>query len=506
MDTPSALTDDFASEFEFEFATPNHSLQSFFPELGPTDIVGSNRFVDDYSSPESGFIDPSFTVKMNTMEGTTYNVGASRTLHGGTHNESVGPAHEASVASSSMSSDSQADTEQQHSDDGIGGVQAGAVQSIEGNPTSSESAVHNPHDQDDLQGGATEQSSNRYPPMVHSNPETPRLPSNSSFIFNSPMLSRTYSQHSTPQLATSSGHQGRLASRAIPYPEEYTDAVGVSSLLENTGQPYAQLPMPNAVARLQGGGTHNVYPPSRVVLGSSPAAMAADFSSVDRHQTPDYTHRYGQNTNISGYPDFQQIDPMGYHTRSSYSSLDPMPQSSRLGYGASTKREYGSPSQRSYQQQAYSSSRGQLYQTNSISGNDDRASSSPYLGQTARTYNPQQSLLQGVDTTEHETLKFEDDENPHSGKLTIYANLEAARRANIPDGAPGPVAHDPTIPETDSEKQRIVVKLMAALNDMSEAQDNEGMQSTWRSFLGNQGQLEHVAWQILVRTKPLTLS
>ncbi|SLM40210.1 hypothetical protein LPUS_10956 [Lasallia pustulata] len=499
MDTPSALTDDFASEVEYDFASPDQPLHNFFPELGPTEYLGPNGFVEVYSSPESGFIDPTFTTKMNPLDDIAYNDGAPRTLHGGTHNESSGPAQGASVPGSSISSDGQADIEQQHSDDGVVEGPAVTMQSSEGHATSSENALHD-HDLSSLQRGATEQSLNRYTPMVHSNPETPRLPSNSSFGISSPLLSRTYSQHATQQLATGSGNLGRQPRRTMSYSSEYTDPVGISSLHDIQGQSYTQLPMPNAVARLQGGGTQNLYRTSGGLLSSSPAAITADPSSVDRRPTPDYSHNYGQNITTSRYSDFQQIDPLGYQTRPFFPSLDPISPSHRLSYGAQTKGEYGSPNQRSSQQQAYNSSRGQLYQTSPLSTNDDHASSSLYLGHTARTYNPRQAVLQGVDVAEQETLKFEDDDNPmHSVKLTQFANLEEARHANVPDGAPGPVPYDPTIPESDIEKQRVVLKLMDALNDMSDAQDNEGMKSTWRSFLNNQGQLEHVAWQILER-------
>lgn len=496
MDTPSALTDDFASEVEYNLASPNHQLLSVFPELGPTEYLDSNRFVDDFSSPEFGFIDPTFTTKMDTLESGTYNTGASRTLHGGTHEESSGPRQGVPRTSHSLSSDSQADTEQQHSDQGVVEGQTGAVQSTEGNLTSSEYAFHNPHDPNSPQRDATEDSSNLYMPVVHSNPETPRLPLNSSFDINSPMLSRTYSQHSIRSLATGSGSLGRHPRRTTSYPTDYTETAGAITLHDSSGQSYTQLPMPNSVARLHAGGIQNIHRGPRTVLGSSPMAPAADLSSVDRRRTPDYSHNYGQDSNLSRYPDFPQVDLVGYQTRPSYASLDSTSQINRLGYGVQTKGSYGSPSQRSYQPQAYNNSRGQLYQTNSLSGNNDRASSSPYLGHTARAYNAQQSLLQGVGSAEQETLKFEDDEF----KLTEYANLDDARRHNIPDHASGPVPYDPTIPESDKEKQRIVVKIVAAMNDMSDPRDNGPMVITWRNTLANQvkGQLEHVAWQVLV--------
>lgn len=503
MDTPSALTDDFASEVEFDFASPDQQLHSFFPELGPTEYldptVDSNRFVDEFSSSESGFIDPSFTVKMSPLDSVMYNTGASRTLHGGTH-ESSGPRQGALGTSPSTSSDSR---EQQHRDGGVAEGHADVAQSIEGNPTSSENTAHNPHDPTNLHHGATEQSLNPHTPMVHSNPETPRLPSNSSFPFNTPMLSRGYSQHSSEQLATGSGSSGRQTRRTISSPTGYTNAVGVSSLHESSGQSYTQLPIPHPIARHQAGGIPNIYPDPRAVLGSSPMIMAADGSSVDRRQPPDYSHRYGQDANTSRFLDYQQLDAIGHPTRPSYHpSLEAIPQSNRLSYGVQATGDYGSPNQRPYQQQAYNSSHGQFYQTNSMSGNDDRASSSPYLGHTGRTHNPRQSLLQGVGLTEQRVVKYEDGGNLHSHKLTQYANLDEARHDNIPGGASGPVLDDPTIPESDLEKQRIVLKIMAALNDMSDAQDNEGMKSTWRSFLLNQGQLEHVAWQILVCAVP----
>lgn len=498
MDTPSALTDDFASEVEYNLTSPNHQLLSVFPELGPTEYLDSNRFVDEFSSPEFGFIDPTFTTKMDTLESVTYSTGASRTPYGGTREDSSGPRQGVLRTSHSLSPDSQADTEQQHSDHGVIEGQAGAVQTIEGNPTSSEYAFHSLHDPSSPQRDATEQLSNLYTPVVHSNPETPRLPLSSSFDVNSPMLSRTYSQHSIRPLATDSGSLGRHPRRTTSYPTDYTETASASTLHDSSGQSYTQLPMPNAVARLHAGGIQNIHRGPRTVLGSSPMTTAADVSSVDRHRTPDYSHHYGQASNTPRYPDFPQADFVGYQTRPSYASLDPTSQVNRLGYGAPNKGNYGSPNQRSYQPQAYNNSRGQLYQTSSLSGNNDRASSSPYLGHTARAYNPPQSLLQGLGSTEQETLKFEGDEV----KLTEYANLDDARRHNIPDHASGPVPHDPTIPESDNEKQRIVVKIVAAMNDMSKPQDNAPMVITWRNVLANQvkGQLEHIAWQILVCT------
>lgn len=498
MDTPSALTDDFASEVEYNLASPNHQLLSVFPELGPTEYLDSNRFVDEFSSPEFGFIDPKYTTKMDTLDSVTYNTGASRTLHGGAHEESSGPRQGVLRTSHSLSSDSQADTEQQHSDQDVVEGQAGAVQSIEGNPTSSEYAFHNLHDPTSPQRDATEQSSNLYTPAVNSNPETPRLPLNPLFDVNSPMLSRTYSQHSIRSLATGSGYLERHPRRTTSYPSDYTETGSASTVRDSSGQAYTQLPMPNSVARLHAGGIQSIHRGPRTVLASSHMAPAADLSSVARHRTPDYSHNYGQDSNISRYPDFPQVDLLGYQSRPPYVSLDSTSHINRLGYGSQTKGNYGSPSQRSYQPQAYNNSRGQLYQTNPLSGNHDRASSSPYLGHTARTYNPQQSLLQGVDSADQETLKFEDDEV----KLTEYANLDDARRHNIPDHASGPVPYDPTIPESDNEKQRIVVKIVAAMNDMSDARDNENMIIAWRNVLANQvkGQLEHIAWQVLVCT------
>lgn len=492
MDTPSASTDDFASDVEYDFAFPDQQLSGFFPELGPTDFLSSNVFVGEYSSPDPN-VDPSFTIK---TEDSTYSVGASRTMHSGTHDELNEPAQGASMTSSSISVDSQAETEQQHSDDGAGEGQDGTFQSVEGGHTSPETPIHNPQDPTSLQSGAAQHSLSRYTPIVHSNPETPRLQSTSSFDFNSPMLARTYSQ----QLVNSSGHLGRPVSRSISHSNEYTKAVGVSSLHESPGQPFPQLPMPSSVPRIQGGGTQPIYPASRGVLGSSPAAMAAELSSLDRRQTPDYNYRYGQNSTNSGYADFPQLDPIGHPTRHLHLSLDPMSHNNRPSYGTQSRVDYGSHNHPSYPQHAYNFSRDQVYQTNSMSGTDDRGTASPYISHTARTYNPQQSQLPGVNLTEQDPLKFETDENPYPVKPTIYANLEEARRANIPDGAPGPILDDPTIPETDTDKQKIVVEVMDALNDMSQAQDNEGMRSTWKGFLGNQGQLEYVAWQILVGT------
>ena len=498
MDTPSALTDELASDVEYEYV--DQELHSLFPELDPTDYLGSHAAVDDFSSPDSGYIDPSFVTGANFFEGFAYDIGTPRALHSVTHNESISPAQVVSMTTSSASPDSQVEMEQQKSDDSTVEGQFHTGPSVGENPTSSENALRNEHDSSSLQRGGMQHD--RYLPTAHSNPETPRLLPNSSFDINSPMLSRTYSQHSTQQLATGPELLTRPSRRTISYPSEYTEAVGNTTLNHGLEQSYAQPPMPNSVARLQGGGSQSSYRTTRPIIDSSAPSMTTNPSSAARfNPMPDYSHLYGLNTTTSRYLDPQRVAHIPNHMPS-YPSPEIAPRANRLGYDAQIKGEYRSSDRRSNEQQAYNSSRRQPYQANSMSTTDDRASSSPYLGHTASIYNPQQSVLHQVNSAEQGTLKFEDSGSPNREKLTIYTNLTEAIRGQSIDYGTGYVPYDPTIPTCDIAKQRIVVQLAGALNDMSEAQDNEGMKISWRNFLNDQGKLEYVAWQILVHSIP----
>ncbi|KAL8701366.1 MAG: hypothetical protein Q9224_000537 [Gallowayella concinna] len=79
----------------------------------------------------------------------------------------------------------------------------------------------------------------------------------------------------------------------------------------------------------------------------------------------------------------------------------------------------------------------------------------------------------------------------------IYKNVEAARQAERPKfkicGK-----KDITIPETDIDKQKYVVRMLRSMNHSGRAQDNPGMVNQWEKLKQDGPRVEQAAWRLLV--------
>ncbi|KAL8806054.1 MAG: hypothetical protein Q9182_001586 [Xanthomendoza sp. 2 TL-2023] len=86
----------------------------------------------------------------------------------------------------------------------------------------------------------------------------------------------------------------------------------------------------------------------------------------------------------------------------------------------------------------------------------------------------------------------------------IYKTVEAARQAEFPKFKVSG-KRDVSIPETDLDKQRYVVRLVRSMNISARAQDNPGMVNQWEKLKQDAPRVEQAAWRLLDLTLQLHL-
>lgn len=335
------------------------------------------------------------------------------------------------------------------------------------------------------------------PPISHSNPETPIAPFEMSFDAPFPM-SRIRSEQITP------------SSRMLK-----SSSSSLEAAASNQHQNFHDLPTPVTIAHKLLDGTHvraNSFPESSTSLPASTACIQAGSEHNLRFETPSRQVRAPFRPSTLR----NNVSAVGvgsrYQSRSSSPQVwaqDVQQQDPQVKLQRQEGWEHANQLPPGYLTPLHVNSQ---HMNMPSSCGDERLHGSVTHGCVNSHQQPSNLLLQQPQTQtlytnymyptpnfnqrSYHTMKHEELSPEARHSRLKYSSLKDARKEKIT--STHNAVHDPTFPMTDAHDCHYVDMLMAAMLDMSKAEDNDGMKRTWEAMMRDKEKVEKAAWEMVV--------